>query len=104
MQALCDFCSDKILPLLERPITKDQYLAIAKKSNLEDYFEQRRSKYGWDEMLVSPYRVQSRGTTIPPETKLSRQCKSAWKGTTLSCCHTISSVLKAKYGDKSRGD
>lgn len=53
VQALCDFCSGKILPLLERPITKDQYLAIAKKSNLTDYFEQRRSKYGWDEKLVS---------------------------------------------------
>jgi hypothetical protein len=46
MQALCAFCTDKMLPLLDGCITRAQYVAIATKQNFETCFQQYKEKYG----------------------------------------------------------
>jgi hypothetical protein len=38
-QALCGFCEDKMLPVLESCFTRAEYLAIATKQHFDSYFK-----------------------------------------------------------------
>jgi len=105
MQALCGFCTDKLFPLLDGCVTREQYLAIATKQHFESYFKQYKKRYGWDENLISPYEVPSFGgfndmsTTLlalcPEPLKPPRRC-SCKKSRERPCCHLLTLALKER--------
>jgi hypothetical protein len=105
MQALCGFCTDKLLPLLDGCVTREPYLAIATRQHFESYFKQYKKRCGWDENLVSPYEVPSFGgfndmSTTPlalclEPLKPPRRC-SCKKSQERPCCHLLTLALKER--------
>jgi hypothetical protein len=105
MQALCGFCTDKMLPLLDGCVTRAQYVAIATKQHFESYFQHYKERYGWDENLMSAYEVPTFGgfndmSTTPlasiegPLDPLRRcSCK---QNPERPCCHLLTLALKER--------
>jgi hypothetical protein len=98
MQAILQFCREKMLPLLERCFTKEDVKVIAAKANFLTVFEQYKKKMGWED-LFSPYDLDNLGKV----SQLShggynmRKCRCKGKtadGSHRTCCHIVRMAKK----------
>jgi hypothetical protein len=99
MQAILQFCRNKMLSLLNRCFTKEDVKAIATKTAFQEYFVSFKKSQGWGGGVVSPYEVEEIGKVYQGASKKSCSCNQSKYGL---CCHVQSMLTDKLSGGQRR--